>query len=232
MRPRFFSGVLSLLLALIAVPPAFPAGTGVLKARVTDLQGVPLAGAKLFLYDSSNVRRPADFISPLSDSAGQVRIVLPPGRYWAIARHKADGKYGPLLPGDRHSGEPLEIDLAGDGADAEFVVADLRELGQKKRTGSSDVVRVRGRVVDAGGVPVSGAYVHAGTNREFSELPEYISAWTGGDGEYELYLPAGKGYFAGASRQFPPVAGESGVTPFDATFDKIDIAMDITLTVK
>ena len=123
--------------------------THLLKARVSDIEGRPMEGAKLFLYDSSNVRRPADFISSLSDRAGQIQIVLPPGKYWVVARFKSDGKYGPLMPGDKHSGEPLEVDMTASGVEADFVVADIRELGQKKRASATDALRLKGRVIDS-----------------------------------------------------------------------------------
>ena len=120
-----------------------------------------MEGAKLFLYDSSNVRRPADFITSLSDRTGRVQIALPPGNYWIVARFKSDGKYGPLMPGDKHSGEPLEVDMKSGGSEVDFVVADIRELGQKKRAGATDALRLKGRVVDANGVPVAKVFVFA-----------------------------------------------------------------------
>ena len=138
--------------------PAFAAETHLLKAKVSDIEGRPMEGAKLFLYDSPNVRRPADFISSLSDRTGQVQIALPPGKYWVVARFKSDGKYGPLMPGDKHSGEPLEVDMTAGGVEADFVVADIRELGQKKRAGATDALRLKGRVVDSQGAPLRRRY--------------------------------------------------------------------------
>lgn len=203
-----------------------------LKANIADIAGRPVAGAKLFLYDSPAVRRPADFISPLSDSAGRLQIELPPGRYWVVARYKADGKYGPLLPGDRHSGEPLEVDLSGGGAEADFVVADIREIGQKKRAGATDALRLKGLVVDTQGLPVARAVVYANRSREFNEVPEFISVWTEEDGRYELFLPPDDSYYLGTSRQFPlqPQALPPKLLAIDGK--KIDIAIDIDLTVQ
>lgn len=208
------------------------AETYLLKAKVSDIEGRPMEGAKLFLYDSSNVRRPADFISSLSDRAGQLQIALPPGKYWGVARYKTDGKYGPLMPGDKHSGEPLEVDLTGSGVEVDFVVADIRELGQKKRAGATEALRLKGRVVDSQGSPVAQAFVFASRTHEVSELPEYISAWTGGDGRYELYLTSGTAYFVGVSRQLPLNYQELLLKPTVVDLGKIDIAIDINLTVK
>jgi hypothetical protein len=221
-----------LISAMVGIFPVCAGQTGQLNAKISDIDARPLEGAKLFLYDSPNVRRPADFISSQSDRTGRVRIVLPPGRYWVVARYKADGKYGPLLPGDKHSGEPLEVEVTGSEVAADFVVADIREIGQKKRAGATDAVHLKGRVLDATGAPVAQAYVHVSGTREFSEFPEYLSAWTGEDGEYEVYLPATGTYFVGASRRFPlPEAGR-GLVPLVVEPGKIDIALDINLTVQ
>lgn len=212
--------------------PAFAAQTHVLKARVFDIEGRPMEGAKLFLYDSPSVRRPADFISSLSDRAGQLQIVLPPGKYWVVARFKSDGKYGPLMPGDKHSGEPLEVDMTGSGVDADFVVADLRELGQKKRANATDALRLKGRVTDTQGAPVAHAFVYVNRLKDFSELPDFLSAWTGDDGRYEVYLPPDAIYYAGVSRQFPLQFRDGLPTPFVIERGKIDIALDINFTVE
>jgi hypothetical protein len=212
--------------------PASAAATHLLKAKTSDIEGRPMEGAKLFLYDSTNVRRPADFISSLSNRTGHVEIALPPGKYWVVARFKADGKYGPLMPGDKHSGEPLEVDLTAGGIEADFVIADIREVGQKKRASATDALRMKGRVLDSQGAPVAGAFVFANRSKEFSELPEFISAWTGVDGGYEVYLPPGATYYAGASLQFPLNSLKGHFMPTIIEFGKIDIAIDINLTVQ
>jgi hypothetical protein len=136
------------------------------------------------------------------------------------------------MPGDRHSGEPLEVDMTAGGAEADFVVADIREIGQKKRAGATDAVRLKGRVVDSLGAPVAQAFVFANRSREFNELPDYISAWTGDDGGYEVYLPPGVSYYVGASRQFPPENRKGFFKPLLIERGKIDIAIDINLTVQ
>jgi hypothetical protein len=224
--------LVAIVCTLTSVFPAFALETQLLKARVSDIEGRPMEGAKLFLYDSPNVRMPAQFISSLSDRAGHVEIVLPPGKYWAVARFKVDGKYGPLMPGDKHSGEPLEVDLTASGIEADFVVADIRELGQKKQASATDALRLKGRVVDSQGAPVAQAFVFANRSKEFSDLPDFISAWTGADGRYEIYLPPGFTYYVGVSRQFPLKKQEGLAKPVVVESGKIDIAIDINLTVQ
>lgn len=205
--------------------------THLLTVKIADIEGRPMAGAKLFVYDSSNVRKPADFISSLSDHAGRLQIVLPPGKYWVVARFKPDGTYGPLMPGDKHSGEPLEVDLTAGGVAAEFVVADIREIGQRKRANATEALRLKGRVLDTQGAPVAQAFVYANRSGEFNDLPDFVSAWTGADGAYEVYLPPGAIYYVGAAREFPLKKREDSEKPVVLTGGKIDIAKDIDLTI-
>jgi hypothetical protein len=231
-RANLHTVTLVVVCVLIGAIPAIAQDTYTLKGKMADIEGRPMEGAKLFLYDSSNVRRPADFISALSDSSGLVKMILPPGKYWAVARFKADGKYGPLLPGDKHSGDPLEIDMAGDEVAADFVIADIRELGQKKRAAATDAIRLKGKILDIQGVPVANAYLFASRSQEFGALPDFVSAWTGADGVYELYLPPDGIYYAAAARQFPLVSKEESGKPLVIERGKIDIAIDIDFTVK
>jgi hypothetical protein len=211
---------------------SFAAETHLLKSKISNIEGQPIEGAKLFIYDSSNVRMPAQFISSLSDRTGQVHIALPPGKYWVVARFKSDGKYGPLMPGDKHSGEPLEVDVIVSGVEADFAVADIRELGQKKRTGATDAVCLKGRVLNSQGAAVAQAFVFANKMKEFSELPDFISAWTGEDGRYELYLSPGFTYYVGTSQHFPLKSQDIFAKTVLVESGKIDIAIDINLTVQ
>ena len=220
------------LVCLLAAFSSVASETHLLKAKVTDIEGRPLEGAKLFLYDSPVVRRPADFISSLSNRAGQVQVQLPPGKFWVVARYKVDGKYGPLLPGDRHSGEPFEVDMTGQTVEADFAVADIREIGQKKRAGATEAVRLTGRVLDAEGVPVLNSLVFANRSKDITELPDFVSAWTGNDGRFEVYVASDVTYYVGASRQFPIKFQEGSGRLIEIVCGKIDIAMDINLAVQ
>jgi hypothetical protein len=111
------------------------ADAALLRGRVADIDGRPVAGAKLFVYDSANVRRPATFISPPSAADGTVAITVPPGTHWVVARFKQDETYGPLMPGDKHSGEPAVMDLTTeDELVQEFTVADIRIEQSSKGT--------------------------------------------------------------------------------------------------
>jgi hypothetical protein len=228
-RATLFSLVLAALLvgSNVATAPA-----AVIKSRIVDVAGNPVEGVKVFFYEGANVRKPADFISGSSDRNGQVLTTVPANKYQAVARLKKDALYGPLMPGDKHSGEPVEVDCS-DNQDTEmtFTVADFREVVQKKRTGTGEVVRLWGRIVDRDGKPVPGAYVFAHSSREMASLPEYLSAWSDADGNYSLYLPIGGKLYAGAARQFPLTGKPASLQTIEPGKMILDIATDIPLIV-
>ena len=205
------------------------AEAALLRGRVADIDGKPLAGVKLFVYDSANVRRPATFISPPSAGDGTAAITVPPGTYWVVARIKKDESYGPLMPGDRHSGEPAVMDLTSEAElEQEFTVADIRDLGRRRQAIAEDSVRLSGRILDSDGKPAANAYVFASTTKDGSRIPDFISAWTGTDGSYALIVPTGRKYYVGTARRFPAPAWRPS-TEFTPAAGKSDIALDVGL---
>lgn len=212
---------------------SFAAENSMLTAKMVDLDAHAVPGVKLFLYSNPDTRRPADFISANSDQEGRVRITVPAGKYWVVAREKKDGTYGPLARGDRHSGEPTELELVeGKELESTFTVADIQEVKERKRLASTDLVRVTGRILDQKGTPVSNAYVMARMKKENGPLPEYLSAWTEEDGVFQMYLPAGRHYLLCASVDFPPSKESQAVHELVTEPGKVDIAIDIQLPVE
>ncbi|MHB1349078.1 MAG: carboxypeptidase-like regulatory domain-containing protein [Desulfobulbaceae bacterium] len=197
--------LLFVLLALAAGCPAVAEETGMLSGRVVDVGRNPVAGASIFVYNTGNIRRPADYISPPTDSAGAFRLSLPPGRYWAVARaRQGEEKYGPLLPGDRHSGAPLETEIrAGETVEEEFVVADLRETSQLEVKRDVTFHRIEGVLLDKEGAPLADVYAFARREQSGRGIPEFVSAWTDAGGGYVLFLPPGT-YWLGIAATFPP----------------------------
>ncbi|WP_298268764.1 carboxypeptidase-like regulatory domain-containing protein [Geobacter sp.] len=210
--------------------PLRAAELATLRATILDVAGGPVAGAKVFVYDSGDTRRPADFISPVSDREGRTVLHLPPGRYWAVARLKKDGTYGPLMPGDKHSGEPVILEpAAGEVVGGEFVVADIRDVGRTRVTVASESVVLRGRILDREGAPVANGYVFANRAKEGREIPEFLSAWSDGAGSYTLYLPAGGRFYVGVATRFPPDAAAGPLREISTEAGKADIALDLPI---
>ena len=177
----------------------------VLTGLVMDVSQHPVAGVKIYAYDDSNIRRPADYISPPTDISGSFKITLPPGPYWIVARlRQNDAKYGPLLPGDKHSGSPIKIDLMpGERFDEDFVIADLKETSQLNVKFDTSFIKVEGVLRTKEGEPVENAYAFANRQAAAKKIPDYVGAWTGHDGKFTLFLPEGTYYF-GLARVFPP----------------------------
>jgi hypothetical protein len=201
--------LLMLFLATLLWHPAIGGASTnfVLKGRIIDVGGNPVAGGEIFVYNTARTRRPADFISPKSDQGGSYRLEIPAGKYWIVARVRNGAKYGPLMTGGRHSGEAQEIEAAaGQELTLDFTVADVREMARNLRKADDDYKSVNGRILDKDGKPVRGAYVFARKDRDGTRLPDFISAWSGTDGSYTLRMPPGK-YYLGASTTYPPKEG-------------------------
>jgi hypothetical protein len=206
--------------------------SSVMRGKVTDLTGLSVAGAEVFVYDSTNTRRPADFISPKTGPDGRYTLELPPGKYWAVARVRQGEKFGPLQPGTRHSGEPTAIEPAVAGMiEQDFSVADIREAARSRLKPREDFVKVSGRVVDSSGAPVAMAYVMAYRGKQLRQLPDYVSAWSDESGRYSLYLPPGT-YFLGTATEFPPGGTVPSGRELVVAPGKIDIAIDVEITLK
>lgn len=175
-----------------------------LSGTVTGADGKALEGVLVFVYAGPDVHRSADFTSPPTDRDGRYRMTVPPGRYWAVARLKKIEGFGPLMPGDRHSGEPREVEI-GPGQDVEMdlVVADLKEAMRAKRKDREGPVRISGRILDDNGGPVRGAYAVANRTAKIVGMPDYLSAWTDEQGRYTLVVPRGL-YSVGSATTFPP----------------------------
>lgn len=225
---RLFLCFCAAAVVLTAVPPLLGAASAVpVGFTVRGGDGKPLQGVKVFLYEDQQVRRPADFISSPTAADGRAVVLLPPGKYWAVARLKQDGNYGPLMPGDRHSGEPLALEiLPTGGSEAEFVVTDIREAGQKKRTGDTDTRVVAGRVTTTSGTPVPMVWVYGHRSKKIGEIPDYVSAWTDLEGRYQLHVAASDQVYIGVARIFPPVGELVPIAVSVKGSDRTDITVD------
>ena len=211
------------------VPLLAAAEPGVLQGRILDIFEAPVENAEVYVFDSPDVKRPADFISNRTTGDGRFSVRLPSGNYWAVAIfRKGGGRFGPLAPSDRHSGDPVAFEIAGAATRSlDFMVVNLREAARKHRKKSAELIKVTGRVVDQAGAPVQMAYAMAHKMEQFGTLPDYISAWTAVTGEYSLYLPPGR-YYLGAALGFPPQSGYNLKTAhqFTGDTDKVDLVVD------
>jgi len=211
MRQTFFiiSSCL-LFITILATSTCFAETKEVeLRGRVVDIMEQPVAGAEVYLYDSNQVKRPADFISQKTNSDGEYQLTVPAGEYWAVAILRQSGSsFGPLQMGDKHSGDPLVLDLKKKKMEeVDFTVMDLRDAVRHSRKRGEELFEIRGKILDTHEKPVAMAYVLADSRRAPAGIPQYLSAWTEIEGKYTLYLPAGK-YYLGVSTVMPPALKE------------------------
>jgi hypothetical protein len=228
-RALFALTVMFALATLFWDPVTAGASTDfILTGRILDAAGKPVEGAEVFVYDSVQTRRPADFISPKTDGEGLYRFVLPARRYWVVARVRSGAKYGPLLFGGKHSGAAVEIEAtAGGELVLDFTVADVREMTRDQKKAGEGYRKVEGRIQDRDGRPARGAYVFARQEKNGARLPDFISPWSDEEGGYTLFLPPGR-YCLGGAITYPP---EDGAPCQELFLDsaKIDITSDIRL---
>jgi hypothetical protein len=184
-------------------PEAVSGARSVFKGSVNDVNGMAAGGTNIFIYNSSEVRRQADFIANTGND-GRFNIAMPSGKFWAVARLKRSDGYGPLMSGDKHSGEPVEIELvSGAELEVDFIIRDLNEAMRVRRKTREDIIKIEGRIIDINGKPVHMAYAIANRDEKVAVAPDYLSSWTDAEGRFMLYLPRGK-YYLGYAFKFPP----------------------------
>ncbi len=205
--------------------------TSVLKGMVSDVEDRAVEGAMVYVYTSPEVRRAAEFISAPTNKDGVYSLVMPQGQYWVVARLKKAEDFGPLMPGDKHSGDPEELELESDEAEMNFVVADLKEAIRMKRETMERPFKITGRIIDEDGKPVTDVYVFANRSEDMARIPDYVSSWVSEKGVYTLYVPSGEYHLGGASR-FPPGDAYTLSKQLLVKIDKTDVDIVVKRVVK
>lgn len=192
-----------------SLPPADP-DTWV--AGQLSANGQPLADAFVYLYS----KQTDDLIGPSyikqvqADKAGNFRIDLPAGQYWLAARLRADGsRSGAPQVGDwtgSYPGNPIALAAGEQLQLTEFPLTRVSAEKHQQRMAdgkfaASDTL-LRGRAVDQQGQPLSGIYIYAYRDSRMIGKPSHISAPTGSDGQFQLFLAGGGSYYIGARSTF------------------------------
>jgi len=203
-------------------------GNFILKGRIADIADKPVENAEVYVFDSENVKRPADYISNRTGKDGLFRVELPQGTYWLIAiARKGGAQFGPLTKEDRHSGEAVKLSTSGKkDYYLDFTVLDLKEAARRNQKKSETLIKITGRILDNNGKPVRMAYAMANKERNYGKMPFYLSAWTGKEGKYTLYVPKGAVYL-GAAKKFPPDRGLLLEMELSLENDTADIDLEI-----
>lgn len=228
MLQKIFSVVLFLTLL-----PAVSWGNSnlaLVKSRVKDVEGKPVAGAYIFFYDSEDTKRAVDLVSPVTGRDGTCEKEVPPGRYWVLARVKKNRSFdmGPLLIEDKFSGEPVVLELTpGDKVELEFTVMDLLDTIRTRSKKRQDLHLVHGVVRNDRNEVLPSTFAFANGHRQAAAMPDYFSAWTDNEGRFSLYLPKGR-YVLGAAEEFTTerrYQGEQEIIVGDADIGEVVIVI-------
>lgn len=172
-------------------------------------------GAWVYAYKrpQSNFRGPADFAARV-EPGGRYALDLLPGSWYLIGRFRQQGGIdGPPRAGDAwaiHPGNPVTV-AAGQSLRVDFnLMAVSQPMLLRGGSLSSGDTGFRGRLIDAQGAAVTGAFALAYSDTDFRRMPEHTSAAVGETAQFTLYLPQ-PGRYCLAARQRSrgqPIQGE------------------------
>jgi hypothetical protein len=181
---------------------------GLLQGQITT----PVDGIYLYAYKPGmDLYGPAFAVSEATGDDGRYQLQLPDGDYIVVARKRVSGDaVGPVMAGDSRS-EFFNVTITG-GVVELNLTAPVKIGDQRNFTGDIDETQtgISGLILDSDGQPVEGARVHIYDHVQMSERPKFVSAKTGPDGRYQVFLPAGGTYYLAARDKFggPPKLGD------------------------
>ncbi len=175
----------------------------------------PLEKAYVYIYrEGDDLHGPAFATSQATDAQGKFSINLPPGKYYLVARRRGNGSpWGPLKNGDYKSEIIGSFAVkAGENWQTNLVCkakTDDNELFNLPGTEKTETT-LSGTILNSEGQPVKGVRVHVYKYIQMSERPKFVSAATGPDGRFVVYLPKGGTYYICARDSFggPPKLGD------------------------
>lgn len=208
MNMRLLMVLLALLMGLTGVAGAEEARTGGITGKVMISERVPMVDGIVFIFNNATGpvpssdrywRVPDEIVK--TDKEGRFTARLADGTYYIGAILRAAGDdIGPPQEGD------LFLPFQGDGVPKAHVVANGALLDIGVVTGAKPfnkatvkyrdgVTAIEGRVLDAKGKPVKGAFVFAFITPAMVGKPLFITERTGKDGKYILRVHQGGEYF-------------------------------------
>jgi hypothetical protein len=200
--------LLLLLLLLLVLPscagPDISDWSGItIRGKLVDDGGNPVPGGHVYAYlqGKSSTLGPADAMSEPTGADGKYILILPEGVYTLVARMRLSGSIsGPLRNGDMSGQMPKPVRAVPGGStglDLMLVVFRQGSEGDPKRILTTRT-RIKGIVNDPDGKALGGTHVFAYMGAFRSDPPDYLSATTGLDGNFEISLPGGGSYTIGA----------------------------------
>lgn len=180
-------------------------------------QDRPLSGAAVEIYlKGEKDRATLPFATTGADATGHWRIVLPPGRYFVIAKKKSETEAGRtrMLMAECPA-NPVEL-TAGDRQLPPF---NLREMGRDGALVAEPETGVSGRLT-AHGQPLAGAFIYVyGEDAAGLMGPSYgEAARSAADGSFRINLPAGRFFLAARKRADGSRSGEVVAGDLNASY--------------
>jgi len=175
-----------------AKPRPVPGPTGI-AGEVRDTRGESVANARVYAYRSARtgLRGPADF-EALTDSEGRYFLDLVEGDYHLAARKRRDGgDTGPPRSGDAWAIYPRNpVRVIPDHTSSASILIQSLSGSRVLRSGSltSGDTGFTGRIVDAAGVSVAGAFALGYRDEDRRRPPDFNAPVTSDDGRFTLYL--------------------------------------------
>ncbi|MDO3378763.1 hypothetical protein [Geoalkalibacter halelectricus] len=177
---------------------------------VVLFEGAPVAEARVYLYldAEEDLKGQGYRMSPPTGSDGRFAFdTLPETGYYLVARKRAGGgQVGPVREGDLfgvYAGNPLYLP-AGQSLDINLpMVRKVQDENRSETFVRATGMAFSGRVVDPEGRPVAGMHVFAYTDRVIGhQRPAALSAPTGVDGRYVVYLREPGVYYVGSRQKY------------------------------
>lgn len=189
--------------------------TAVAEKPMSVVRGVvtaPAEGVYLFFYEKgADSHGPPYLMSQATGTDGVFEVELPDGEYTVVARKHMNGLPGsPLSEGDQKSEAASVSVRGGKVAMPALQLVDKSDDVKYFDASEKSETSISGMVLDSDGKPKAGLRVHVYTYAQMSERPKYVSAATGPDGKYVIYLPKGGTYYIAARDHFggPPKIGD------------------------
>lgn len=200
--PLVFSGC-------AATTAAAPARSG---SGVAGMVSAPVEGAYVFIYEKgADPHGPPFAMTQATGPEGSFEMGLPDGEYVLVARKHKNGRPGSPLSKDDQKSEPVNISVKGGKIERlELVLLNKTDEVKYFDAASATATAISGRIFDSEGNPMRGFRVHVYTYAQMSERPKYVSAASGADGRYVVFLPKGGTYYLAARDNFgaPPKIGD------------------------